>query len=93
VTALAPAEQVQRLARLAREPIPEETSPKPIVFVRLAAIAQARGVTWAQIAGAIGAPNGAAAKRWAKGQAKLAQREMIAKEVGLAAARETLAEA
>jgi len=87
---LTPAEQLQRLARLAREPIPAETTPKPIVFVRLAAIAQARGITWAQIAQAVGAPNGAVAKRWAKEQAKLAQREMIAKEVALAAAQDAL---
>lgn len=72
-----PAEQVAALSDLAGW-TPEPSMRRNLAFVYLIARSQANGATWAQIAGAIGAPNGKAAKAMAKRLAKGCQSQMLA---------------
>lgn len=51
---------------------------RDVAYVMMIAEAQRRGVTWRQIASALGLPNGPAAKAAAKRLARSAQKAMLA---------------
>lgn len=90
VADVTPGQQLASLAELARTPLPRDTAPTPIVLVRLVAAAKERGATWAVIAAAVGAPDGRAAKRWAKTLASQAQKRLLAREGAVAQVQEMM---
>jgi hypothetical protein len=56
----------------------DSTQRRDVAYVLMIAEAQRRGITWRQIASALGCENGAAAKRAAKRLARSAQKAMLA---------------
>ena len=77
----APDDQVAALGALLGMK-PGSKMDRTVALVALAAEAQSRGITWAQIAPSVGCSSGKAAKAKMKKYAKIAQRKMLTAAAG-----------